>query len=270
MRPSDPIDPPPARARKVVFRVVAASVQPIAEPLVAIVLALLVGAVGITAFSGLAGWPFELRHRLARGRLQRPAGRSGKPKRPHVDARLRHAADTRWSGRGPGLQGRTVQHRRARPVPVRHCRGYGRGHDGGIDPELVHHGAASPRRRGAVRSRGRVHPGLPQGHVRGPRGRDHDHAQLRLRVRDLLGHQRAAGPAQRSPANHRRREQSERGPADPPWPGRAHQLRPGRPCRDPDRAVGGAGHVVPALSDDARVRDPSLPAQTPTRPAMAG
>jgi simple sugar transport system permease protein len=49
----DTIQPPLARARKAIVRAIVASAQPIAEPLVAIFLALVVGAVGITVFSGL-------------------------------------------------------------------------------------------------------------------------------------------------------------------------------------------------------------------------
>jgi ABC-type uncharacterized transport system permease subunit len=49
----DTIQPPLARARKAIVRVIVAAAQPIAEPVVAILLALLVGAVGITLFSGL-------------------------------------------------------------------------------------------------------------------------------------------------------------------------------------------------------------------------
>ena len=109
--------------------------------------------------------------------LQSPRARPYASLQPHLgDARRRHPSHARGARRGPWVFHRSVQYRWPGAAD-RRCRGrpLGRHRDQGTDRHP--HPACDPRRRGRW-GRGRVHPGHPQSHHRGPRGHHDHHAQL--------------------------------------------------------------------------------------------
>ena len=134
-----------------------------------------------------------------------------------------HAARPGWARRRDRLQGRTLQHRRLRPVPARgdgRCRGR-RGPGDGAGTRRDHCCVSWPGQRlgrSGAGSRG------PQGPVRRPRGRHDDHAQLDRRGGDRVPDPRAAPgprllvrpdrrPGQQRAADHPGQQHPPRGPA---------------------------------------------------------
>ena len=181
--------------------------------------------------------------------------RVGRLERGHRQHAHHHdAAAPRRAGGRPRLQGRPVQHRRPGPVPDGRARvGHRRRPAPGQPAHRRDPGVAD--RRHDLRGRVGLHPGLPEGVLGRPRGRHHDHAQLHRHRHPGCGRQRAArtssAPRRRPPRRSatRRCRSSSAGTATI-----AHHLRAdhGRPVR------------LPALPDDARVRDQDRRARTRT------
>ena len=178
----------------------------------------------------------EPTHRLRRDAAVRVQGRHEHRDRP-LD---RDAPDLRRARRVGLLQGWAVQHRRGGPVPG------GNGHRvvGGAHVRL-HAGRGPPDRGPALRVRWRHglcrDPRDPQGEVRRPRGRDHDHDE-----RDRGQHRGVC--AERAAEVHERTAGTERRPPHGHLRGRAHWSR--------TSATSSASAVLPTSPGSSPSRSP--------------
>ncbi len=187
------------------------------------------------------------RHR-DRHHAQPVLDRVPRPERSHRHARPSNPIHPRRARGRPRLQGRPLQHRRARPVPD--------GCPGRCDPgcvpggrSLVHRCSAGSRRGPGCGCRLRLRPRLAEGVYRRSRSRGHDHAQLRGPGHRLVGSDWAAALGNGDVRTYRRRRPGSA--ADP-----RRQQRPSAALGRAYRLRGGPDRMVDPLSHDDRLRGP--------------
>ena len=229
---------------------------PAARPVGAIVLALLVGAVVIIVTSPLITGQFDVSlpittyGALSRGRSCRSTGSSirSSAATPLILVGLAvglcfKAGLFNIGGQGQFLIGAVTA--AAGGAPPRRA------------PPIIAI-PAGDRRRGAA-GRLRLHPRLPQGVHRRTRSRHHDHAQLHRDPDRVLRRPAHSGPRRLDRPHPGRRECR---PADHHQPG--HRSR--RPPRHPLPVHRGRGHLLAALPNHARLRDPDRGCESRCRP----